>query len=345
MKEFWGKIAYFWFIFMLVIVGFFTGSLNVKADSNANYSSIKLEVEQCTIRPSGSNVAFNNCVWDSRTGMGSGNKISFGSSNGYLRKIQFQFYGGSNYNYPSGSYRLQIKLAQEPLDIYAFNNYYQMKIYGNTSSSSSGASSGSDTISSKSCTYSQSSTYVGIITCVFGTAKDLKYFNFSLEYLDDNDVRLYNTNNIYWYSIDQFTYNTDSTGAINNQTTIIQNEFNQVNENITDDSVDDPSSMISDFEDLLPSNGVITQLIALPINWYTKILSSLSGNCSSFNLGSLYGTNLLLPCIELTDYLGSSLVTTLDLMMSGFFILHIAKKMVKAFESFTSMKEGDVIDD
>lgn len=298
-----GKFLFFFLITCLIAILVGNGSLKltdllgievVYAETNANYSSIKLEVEQCTIRPSGSNVAFNNCVWDSRTGTGSGNKISFGSSNGYLRKIQFQFYGGSNYNYPSGSYRLQIKLAQEPLDIYAFNNYYQMKIYGNTSSSSTGASSGFDTISSKSCTYSQSSTYVGIITCVFGTAKDLKYFNFSLEYLDDNDVRLYNTNNIYWYSIDQFTFTTDSTGAINNQTTIIQNEFQNLDNTLTDtDSDIDSSDMVDFLNDLsLTNEGIVSTFVNLPISIIESLVLNNSNNsiCATFR-----GQNLCLP--------------------------------------------------
>lgn len=118
-----------------------------------------------------------------------------------------------------------------------------------------------------------------------------------------------------------------------------------INDTLTDDNVDNPSSSISDMEALLPSNGTITQLIALPLNLYQKVLNSINGTCSSFNLGSLYGTNLIMPCIDLSTYLGNTVWSTIDLIMSGVFVLVIARKMIKAFNSFTFMKEGDVIND
>lgn len=121
--------------------------------------------------------------------------------------------------------------------------------------------------------------------------------------------------------------------------------IHDLNDTLNNDNVDEPSSSISDMEDLLPTNGVITQLIALPITLYQKVLNSINGTCSQFNLGSLYGTNLIIPCIDVSEYLGSSIWNTIDLIISGAFVLIIARKMIKAFENFTSMKEGDVIND
>ena len=124
------------------------------------------------------------------------------------------------------------------------------------------------------------------------------------------------------------------------------NSGNQsMQDTLTDSSVDDPSDFLSDMEDLLPSNGVITQLITLPITLYQKVLNSINGTCSQFDLGELYGTHLIMPCINLQTYLGNSLWNTIDLIMSGVFVLVIARKMIKAFNSFTFMKEGDVIND
>lgn len=121
--------------------------------------------------------------------------------------------------------------------------------------------------------------------------------------------------------------------------------IDDINNTLNNDNVDSPSSSISDMEALLPSNGTITSLIALPINLYTKVLNSINGTCSSFNLGSLYGTSLIMPCIDLSTYLGNTIWTTIDLILSGVFVLVIARKMIKAFNSFTFMKEGDVIND
>ena len=121
--------------------------------------------------------------------------------------------------------------------------------------------------------------------------------------------------------------------------------INNLNDTMKDDSVDSPSSDISNFESLLPSNGVITQLIALPLTLYQKIINNINGSCSAFNLGNLYGTDIVFNCIDLSQYLGSTLWTMIDLILSGIFVLTISKKMVKVFNSFTFMKEGDVLSD
>lgn len=126
---------------------------------------------------------------------------------------------------------------------------------------------------------------------------------------------------------------------------LCKNGNQAISDTVSDDSVDDPSGKISQFEDMLPENGVITQLIGLPITLYTKVLNSINGTCNQFNLGTLYNTALIIPCIDISTYLGSTIWTTIDLIISGAFVLVIAKKMIKAFENFTSMKEGDVIND
>lgn len=141
--------------------------------------------------------------------------------------------------------------------------------------------------------------------------------------------------------------NINSQNIINNQnnnTNSINNSINNVNNTISDDSVDDPSSQINQFNDLIPQNGVITQLISLPITLYQSVLNGLNSSCSTFELGSLYGKNLSLPCINVSSYVGSTLWGVIDVLISGFFIFTISKKFINVFESFTSLKEGDVID-
>lgn len=277
--------------------------------------------------------------------------MTFGDNNGFLKRIQFLVYNTSS-TWDTGSWDITIQTRVETFNSgivpqSQLNNYIY-GFYANNRASSSGAQSGmnNDYISSYICQqWSEGNDW--FIRCKFYTKQPIKFFMIELNYDESAlyNYGMYNTKVLRWWGITNFTGSTDSTSAINNQTQVIQNEFENLDNTLTDDSVDNPSSMISDFEDLLPSNGVITQLIALPITLYQKVLNSINGTCSSFNLGSLYGTNLVLPCIELSNILGSSLVNIIDLMISGFFILHISKKMVKAFESFTSMKEGDVIDD
>lgn len=138
---------------------------------------------------------------------------------------------------------------------------------------------------------------------------------------------------------------------INDNQSIIDNQNQNHNETIstiTNDTTYDTnetSNIFEDFEEFLPDEGIVTQLVTLPISLYTNILNSVNGTCSPFSLGSLLGTNLTLPCINVANYLGSQLWSVIDILMSGFFILTIVRKFIKVFENMSSMKEGDVLSD
>ena len=124
-----------------------------------------------------------------------------------------------------------------------------------------------------------------------------------------------------------------------------QNQTNEKLDNITDSNVDDPSSSINSFQNMLASNGVITQLVTLPVTLFSKVLNSVNGTCSNYNLGSLLGTDLILPCINIQNYLGSTLWSVIDVLISGLFVYAISRKFIKVFENLSSMKDGDVISD
>ena len=133
-----------------------------------------------------------------------------------------------------------------------------------------------------------------------------------------------------------------TTSIINNQNTNAQNtqqKIDNINDTLKDDNVDNPQ----DYSSNVATNGVITQLITLPITLYQKILNSTSASCSPFNLGTLYGEQLTMPCINLQNYLGSTLFNVIDILISGLFIYSISRKMIKVFNSLSSMKESDVI--
>ena len=138
---------------------------------------------------------------------------------------------------------------------------------------------------------------------------------------------------------------------INQNNTIINNQGNiktgidDIKSNITSDNVDDPSNSINSFKNNLASNGVITQLVTLPVTLFSNVLNSVNGSCSSYNLGSLLGTDLILPCINISNYLGSTLWSVIDVLISGLFVYSISRKFIKVFENLSSMKEGDVISD
>lgn len=130
-----------------------------------------------------------------------------------------------------------------------------------------------------------------------------------------------------------------------NQGQQTNDKLNDINGSINNDNVDDPSSSINSFKDKIATNGVITQLIGLPVTLFTKVLNSVNGTCSTYNLGSLFGTDLILPCVNIQNYLGSALWSIIDVLISGLFVYSISRKFIKVFESMSSMNEGDVIGD
>lgn len=125
----------------------------------------------------------------------------------------------------------------------------------------------------------------------------------------------------------------------------VKGSINDVNGSINNDNVDDPSSSINQFKDKIAENGVITQLVGLPVTLFTKILNSVNGTCSPYNFGSLFGTDIVFPCINVANYLGTSLWNIIDVLISGLFVYSLSRKFIKVFEHMSSMNEGDVIGD
>lgn len=139
-------------------------------------------------------------------------------------------------------------------------------------------------------------------------------------------------------------------GSIGQQNNTIIEQNKETNEklegidsSIKDDNVNVSDDTISDLEGFLPENGVITQLITLPLSLYQHVLNSINSSCSDFSLGTLYGTELIIPCFTLDGYFGS-FWNILDLMISGFFVYTIAKKMIAVFNNMSNLEEGDILD-
>lgn len=136
-----------------------------------------------------------------------------------------------------------------------------------------------------------------------------------------------------------------SVQEVNTAVQKVQEETKKVNDTISSSDVDDPSNSINSFKDKIAENGVITQLIGLPVTLFTKVLNSVNGTCTSYNLGSLFGTDIVFPCINMFNILGGNLWAVIDVLISGLFVYSISKKFIKVFEHMSSMNEGDVIDD
>lgn len=122
----------------------------------------------------------------------------------------------------------------------------------------------------------------------------------------------------------------------------VNSSLQKTNDTLNDDTIDD-SNITGTFNDLsknFSTNSVISDLLLLPVRLFQNILNSINGACSTFNLGSLFGSNLTLPCINIESLIGSTLWSVIDILFCGAFILVIRKKFVDIFHNFTDLKNG-----
>ena len=153
-----------------------------------------------------------------------------------------------------------------------------------------------------------------------------------------NTDSIINNNNFNTQSIiNSNETNTERIIESNNNT---QESIDNLNDSITDSSVDNPSSALNGMNNYFGSNGVISDLLLLPVRLYQSIVNTIDGTCSAFNLGTLFNHQLTMPCINLSTRLGNSLYGVIDVLISGFFILTIRKKFVDIFNHFTSLNMG-----
>ena len=125
--------------------------------------------------------------------------------------------------------------------------------------------------------------------------------------------------------------------ANGNQSIVDSNQA--LNDTLNNSSTDDPNNDINSMNSKTASNNSITQLLTLPITLFQNVLNNINGSCSAYSLGSLYGTSLTLPCINLESILGSTLWGVIDVLISGLFILSFRKKMVDIFNHMSSLND------
>lgn len=153
----------------------------------------------------------------------------------------------------------------------------------------------------------------------------------------------FNTLNTKIDSVDQAI---QTLNAAQNQMVLEQqnttNAVNDVNDTLNSNDVDSSNATdtLSDLSDSVASNSVISDLLLLPVRLFQNIVNNINGSCSAFNLGTLYNTNLLLPCINIPSLIGDTLWSVIDILFCGSFILVIRKKFVDIFESLSELKNG-----
>ena len=107
-----------------------------------------------------------------------------------------------------------------------------------------------------------------------------------------------------------------------------------------DDSTDSPDDNLNNLNNKVATNSVISDLLLLPVKFLQNFVNALGGSCTQFSLGNLYGTDLFMPCVNIGGYLGTGIWTTIDLILSGFFVYYLRKKFVEIYYNITNLKNG-----
>lgn len=116
-------------------------------------------------------------------------------------------------------------------------------------------------------------------------------------------------------------------------------DLEDINNSMNNSTVDtnNSNSTITSISNRLPSSNVLGNLITMPVMLVQKFINALSSNtCTPYSLGSLFGTNFSLPCVNLSNILGA-VWTILDGVVSGFIAYEIGKHFVLIFHKLTSL--------
>lgn len=123
----------------------------------------------------------------------------------------------------------------------------------------------------------------------------------------------------------------------------LDDSINDLNDKLFDD---DPlsESVIDDFFSGIRADFTtdtpISDLILMPFTLLESYSDGISSTCSSFSLGSLFGTDLSMPCIDLENILGSTFWTLIDMLFSVFMIYEISMLVISIFDSITSLDDS-----
>lgn len=230
-----------------------------------------------------------------------------------------------------------------------FNNSYSIDVYNNGSKLScnyslenssrlkyicSGTGGGKFQINVNQLSFNTQKTYTIAVSKVVDITCDV----------GNSDI-ITNNNNNTQNIINNNNKNTQD--IINNQNQNSQNtqqKIDNIDDTLKDSSIDsdNASSSANDWNNKNASNGTITNLLTLPIQLMQGYVNGMNSICTPFNLGNLFGTTIILPCINVGNLVGSSLWSVIDVLFSGFMIFSIAKKLIKIFNDFTNMKSNQV---
>jgi len=119
------------------------------------------------------------------------------------------------------------------------------------------------------------------------------------------------------------------------------NAIEDVNDTLNDSSIpSDSSDKINNITSIISNNqnSFIVQIATFIPQTLQVILNGFNNSCTGgYSLGSLYGTELIIPCINPVDYLGSFLWGVIDSILCLCYLIPLCKFLINKYNDLTSM--------
>ena len=118
----------------------------------------------------------------------------------------------------------------------------------------------------------------------------------------------------------------DTQQIINNQNQNATQQHNDItSDNITGNNSNDSINSISN--SFSSSNDFILNLFTLPYNFITTIMNGVTDSCTPISLGTIFNYELVMPCINLNDWLGNVWTGIVDVVLAGMLSFAFRKRI------------------
>ena len=187
------------------------------------------------------------------------------------------------------------------------------------------------------------SSYIVRFNGFFTWKRDYEYtlldaINNKLNNIGNSDIISNNNQNTQNIINNQNNNNQSIINNQNNNTQAIVDSQQDINNTLNDDSGGEvSSSWFDEFKD--SSTTPVSDLLTMPITLLQAYLNGFSANCQAMNLGSLYGSYIIIPCLNIESYLGSPLWSLIDVLFSLFMLYNIGMLCVTIYEGITSLDD------
>lgn len=87
--------------------------------------------------------------------------------------------------------------------------------------------------------------------------------------------------------------------------------------------------------------GPISSLISIPISLLRALLNTFQSSCMSYNMGAVMGHNIIFDCFKLSDILGNSITSVIDMLASFTIYYHLILFIISIYRKVMQLDDLD----